>query len=108
MTDEQTVDDILGNLVRLGACPMCEAEYPDFHSPVGSLGTLCDACGWSSQEANPYFRSDPLAEPCCDLHGIHCEPPSELCCEECGEARHPDHEHGESCVLDEQAGDLNG
>lgn len=27
-------------------------------------------------------------EPCCDLHGRNCEPPSELCCEHCTEARH--------------------
>lgn len=26
--------------------------------------------------------------PCCDLHGRNCEPPSELCCRECTEARH--------------------
>ena len=25
---------------------------------------------------------------CCDMHGRNCEPPSELCCEECTEARH--------------------
>lgn len=25
---------------------------------------------------------------CCDLHGRNCEPPSELCCWECTEARH--------------------
>jgi hypothetical protein len=31
-------------------CPNCGAEYPDFHSPVGSMGTLCNACGWSSDE----------------------------------------------------------
>ena len=28
------------------------------------------------------------AAPCCDLHGRNCEPPSELCCWECTEARH--------------------
>ena len=25
---------------------------------------------------------------CCDLHGRNCEPPSELCCGDCTEARH--------------------
>ena len=29
--------------------------------------------------------------PCCDLHGRNCEPPSELCCENCTEADHPAH-----------------
>lgn len=26
--------------------------------------------------------------PCCDMHGRHCEPPSELCCDQCTEAGH--------------------
>lgn len=25
---------------------------------------------------------------CCDFHGRNCEPPSELCCNECTEAAH--------------------
>lgn len=25
---------------------------------------------------------------CCDLHGPNCEPPSELCCEDCTEVHH--------------------
>jgi hypothetical protein len=25
---------------------------------------------------------------CCDLHGRNCEPPGDLCCEDCTEARH--------------------
>lgn len=36
--------------VRFMHCPSCEAEYPTFFSPVGSTGTLCDECGWSSEE----------------------------------------------------------
>jgi hypothetical protein len=46
---------------------------------------------------------------CCDLHGRNCEPPSELCCEDCTEARHAGwtdvlgmtrrgHPHGEVCA----------
>jgi hypothetical protein len=32
---------------------------------------------------------DPTAVPsCCDLHGPRCEPPGDLCCEGCTEARH--------------------
>jgi hypothetical protein len=34
---------------------------------------------------------DKLTEPCCDLHGRNCEPPSELCCYNCTEADHPGH-----------------
>jgi Protein of unknown function (DUF2829) len=30
----------------------------------------------------------PAEARCCDLHGRNCEPPSELCCEECTEVRH--------------------
>jgi hypothetical protein len=37
---------------------------------------------------------------CCDLHGVGCEPPSELCCEECPEGAHPRHLNGVACVLD--------
>lgn len=29
-----------------------------------------------------------MAAPCCDLHGRNCEPPPELCCWQCTEARH--------------------
>jgi hypothetical protein len=36
--------------VTFATCPNCGAEYPDFHSPIGSFETLCDACGWSSEE----------------------------------------------------------
>jgi hypothetical protein len=43
---------------------------------------------------------DPAPSPCCDLHGFNCEPPSELCCHACTEARHPNHPPGEQCVLE--------
>lgn len=32
-------------------CPKCGAGYPDFHSPEGSIETICDSCGWSSDAA---------------------------------------------------------
>ena len=35
--------------------------------------------------------------PCCDLHGRNCEPPSELCCENCTEADHPGHRQRGPC-----------
>jgi hypothetical protein len=38
-------------------------------------------------------------EPCCDLHNVHCEPPGDLCCGRCTEARHPQHPPGVTCVL---------
>lgn len=47
----------------------------------------------------------PPPVPCCDMHNIHCEPPSELCCEWCAEAAHDpfpllNHADGSPCVLD--------
>lgn len=42
----------------------------------------------------------PVPAVCCDLHGVHCEPPSELCCDVCAEGRHPEHPVGVRCVLD--------
>lgn len=42
----------------------------------------------------------PVPRSCCDLHGVHCEPPSELCCEVCTEGLHPKHPAGVRCVLD--------
>ncbi len=43
--------------------------------------------------------------PCCDLHGVHCEAPSELCCWRCWEASHVGlfpHADGTPCVLDRE------
>lgn len=37
---------------------------------------------------------------CCDLHNVHCETPSELCCIDCTEVDHPRHRPGQVCVLD--------
>jgi hypothetical protein len=42
--------------------------------------------------------------PCCDLHGVHCEPPSDLCCHDCPEGLHPFHPAGRRCVLDQDEG----
>jgi hypothetical protein len=46
---------------------------------------------------------------CCDLHGVHCEPPGDLCCVHCTEAFHglpwwydhsrPIHSNGTPCVF---------
>lgn len=43
-------------------------------------------------------------KPCCHLHNVHCEPPSELCCPHCPEGlhdrwNHPEHFRDGSCVL---------
>jgi hypothetical protein len=45
-----------------------------------------------------------MTDPCCDSHNIHCEPPSELCCNDCTETAHDTfpirHADGSRCVLD--------
>lgn len=45
------VDEFSSKGPAFAVCPNCEAQYPTFHSPVGSLHTLCDDCGWTSDEA---------------------------------------------------------
>jgi predicted RNA-binding Zn-ribbon protein involved in translation (DUF1610 family) len=35
--------------LAFAVCPNCGAEYPTFHS-MRSGETLCDECGWSSDE----------------------------------------------------------
>lgn len=52
---------------------------------------------------NPTQPQPPAMRACCDMHGQHCEPPSELCCRECGEASHPEHPPGVHCVIDPRA-----
>jgi len=44
-------------------------------------------------------RARAALDRCCDMHNSHCEPPSDLCCHACGEARHPEHAPGVVCVL---------
>lgn len=48
------------------------------------------------------------AAPCCDMHNVHCEPPSDLCCRRCTEAGHDTfpirHADGAPCVLPGQPG----
>lgn len=46
-----------------------------------------------------------MAEPCCDLHNSHCEPPADLCCRMCTEVRHPQHPPGVECVLTAAVGE---
>lgn len=40
----------------------------------------------------------PMREKCCDSHTTACERPAELCCEECTELDHPQHQSS-ICVL---------
>jgi hypothetical protein len=40
--------------MRLAGCPECGADWPTFHSPVGTIETVCDNCGWASDEGREY------------------------------------------------------
>jgi len=63
--------------------------------------------GATPTRPQPSIEDDPVAKRlgiirCCDLHGVNCEPPSELCCEYCTEANHPNHPNVD-CVLRQSA-----
>lgn len=45
---------VYGAAVTAGCCPNCRAEYPDFHSPEGTVETVCDHCGWASDEGREH------------------------------------------------------
>jgi hypothetical protein len=47
---EDDSEDEIKRWVVFMACPNCKAQYPVFHSPAGTTGTLCDDCGWSSDD----------------------------------------------------------
>jgi hypothetical protein len=51
---------------------------------------------WRSADHTLAAAVDALSQ-CCDLHGRNCEPPSELCCQLCTEASHPEHRDGTTC-----------
>jgi hypothetical protein len=44
-------------------------------------------------------RESPMRERCCDSHTRTCEPPAELCCDQCPEVDHPEHRINPWCVL---------
>jgi hypothetical protein len=94
--------------VKYGPCYGCGKQVAGelIAGSVYSFG--CEACE-SETEANWRSFIDRIADwaesdDCCPDHGIHCEPPSELCCEECTEAQHPQHPAGVVCVLDARGG----
>lgn len=41
--------------MTFSTCPDCGAEYPDFYSPIGSLYTFCDRCGYTN---DPRYLAD--------------------------------------------------
>lgn len=76
-------------------CPACGDYDPGrYHHPGCNLG-------------RERYATEAAAEPtpCCDMHNAQCEPPGDLCCESCTEAKHytfPNpHADGSKCVLTE-------
>lgn len=54
-----------------------------------ALTRLCGFCLMPSRECVcPDTEARATVPSCCDLHGPNCEPPSELCCEDCTEEHH--------------------
>lgn len=48
------------------------------------------------------YRIDhvPVTRRCCEMHNINCEPPGDLCCDDCGELNHYRGLEHSPCVLD--------
>lgn len=94
-------------------CPDCgrfAAALLRGEKPSEVLHLRCeDAQGWQRQveAANRLVFGD-ARPPCCDMHNEHCEPPSELCCRHCTEAKHDTfpirHADGSRCVLGAEPG----
>lgn len=76
-------------------CSKCGTRWSGIDAPLD-----CPECGGPSSE----HPAEIDARRCCDLHNRNCEPPCELCCEECTEAAHPGHRDGSECI----APDLSG
>jgi hypothetical protein len=92
----------------MSAIPMYE---PDFTCDAGecdieTMAVVLVAGRWLSMCR--IHAELALIENCCGWHNHNCEPPSELCCQNCTEAHHgwhqcegflkPSHHFGEQCV----------
>jgi hypothetical protein len=63
-------------------CPRCkECGWFTLFKTLRGISARCQNCGYELAIGRP-------AAQCCEYHGRNCEPPSELCCELCTEARH--------------------
>jgi hypothetical protein len=78
-------------------------QVPEDQRAKVHRGDLLRAAGLAPRDVEAQIAAEDAAAQaegrCCHLHTRTCEPPSELCCERCTEARHPDHPDGELCVL---------
>jgi hypothetical protein len=103
--------EAVGAWAGVAECWGLDAPIPALHFP-GPGGTGKALLGdyvirGTDGEFSPCKAADFRA--CCDLHNRNCEPPSELCCEGCTEARHAGwigtggvrrygHPAGETCI----------
>lgn len=79
---------------------LIQVVWPSVPNPEDPVDPVTNPLLWPTP-AKPW-ADQPLLDrmPCCDLHGVHCEPAADLCCERCTEARHPKHRAYIPCVLD--------
>ena len=63
-------------------CPKCgECTWFTLFKARTGISACCQNCLYELAIGRP-------AAQCCEFHGRNCEPPGELCCELCTEARH--------------------
>jgi hypothetical protein len=72
------------------------AHWGCWPSEAAARTWVAEHDGWRVLQRRTWVPVDGPAE-CCDLHGRHCEPPSELCCRLCTEHDHPAHRDGSVC-----------
>lgn len=92
--------------VYCGEPAHCTEPYPGalpgtpYPAPANHVTEPNGPCEPGCLLAAPHFPPCAVGL-CCDLHGVHCEPPAELCCTKCTEAAHPRHPRGAACVLNQ-------
>jgi hypothetical protein len=110
--DEHQLRSRLARAVR-AACPDPDLAHLGDHCDFRAAGNiilgegavdayrLLQQAGGSTVRYRALLIKHGLLPPeCCDLHNIHCEPPADLCCDDCTEVRHPQHPPGVPCVLE--------
>lgn len=100
--------DPLVTLVRDAAWELEHLRGGMTGSPIGMLSMITEGRQHStaseSEDVTDYgYSIDHVLEVdrCCELHNINCEPPADICCDDCREVGHPTHLGlGPGCVLD--------
>jgi hypothetical protein len=74
-------------------------QHPATELSNSSDGYFCDAHLLLGAEPFCPECSSANEDLCCKHHNGNCEPPYELCCDECSEVDHPRHGDKSECVL---------